>query len=588
MTNAFQSILEQGPEEQKREIQGAVGGASLPEIKTLSTSKTNKKCVPILRRAKKLIDIHDYSGAAKLAMRALDIDEGFSLANHVMAIALEKLGHLSKSLEFYERAWRLDPTDGEVYQNLALVAWKLDMLPAAEKFLQLFLELQPGNPNGVINLGGVLRDLGRFDEAVELIRAAIYGHQDHAMLWNALATVLLESGQPEQALTFYDEALRLDPQSARIWHNTAYAAGLAGDRARAAEAGEKALAMTTSPEDRSTIEYGLSQAYLALGRLEEGWKAHMARFDPNGVVNMLSIIDAPRWDGDEDITGKHVLLMGEQGLGDEVLYMNAAQDFIDAVGPKGRVDFAVERRLMPVVERTYAPQTLVRHLTVNREGRQIRIIPDIKEWSDYDYYVPMGNAVAAHRKSIADFPDHKGYLVPDPKKVKAMREAVAALPAGPKVGLCWKSMVMNANRSKYFSPFEAWKPILQTPGTVFVSMQYGDCAEEIAQAQKELGVTIHELPDLDLKDDLDGVAAAGLALDITIGPMNASTNLSAAHGGMVWFLASPDHWPLHSTGTIPWYPTARVFSPKQFGAWDETMKRVADALAEETRAKKAA
>jgi tetratricopeptide (TPR) repeat protein len=273
-------MLDQGPDQQKRTLRGAVGGARLPDIDQSNGNKAYKKIVPILRRSKKLIDVHDYPGAAKLAMRALDMDENCALSNHIMGICLDKLGHLSKALEFYERAWRLDPTDGEVYQNLALVAWKLDMLPAAEKFLQLFLEMQPGNVNGVINLGGVLRDMGRFDEAVELIRAAIYGHQDQSMLWNALATVLLESGQPEQGLTFYDEALRLEPNNARIWHNMAYAAGLAGDRARAAEAGEKALAMTTAPEDRSTIEYGLSQAYLALGQLEKGWHAHMARFDP--------------------------------------------------------------------------------------------------------------------------------------------------------------------------------------------------------------------------------------------------------------------------------------------------------------------
>ncbi len=578
MSTDIQSIIKQKTDEAKRVPKGAIGGACLPELATNGSNKTVNKILPVLRRAKKMIDAGDYPSGAKLALRAINMDENCALANHVMAIALEKLGHLSKALEFYERAWRQDPNDGEVYQNLALVAWKLDMLPAAEKFLQLFLEISPGNVNGVINLSGVLRDQGRFEEAVELTRAAIYTHQDNAMLWNALATVLLESGDPFQAMTFYDEALRLDPDSARIWHNMAYAAGLAGDRELAASAGEKALAMSTVPEDRATIEYGLSQSCLALGQLEKGWRAHLSRFDPAGPSNMLYAIDAPRWDGEEDLTGKRVLLMGEQGLGDEVLYMNAAQDFMDAIGPNGRVDFAVERRLIGVVQRTYSPRKIMRHFNVNREGRQIRVIPDVKDWSAYDYYVPLGNAVAAQRKSLEDFPDHKGYLVPDPEKVKTMEKAVAALPAGPKIGLCWKSMVMNANRAKYFSPFDAWKPVLQTPGAVFVSMQYGDCAEEIAQAQKDLGVTIHELPGLDLKEDLDGVAAAGLALDLTIGPMNASTNLAAAHGGIVWFLASPDHWPLHSTGTIPWYPTSRVFSPEQFGKWDETMQRVAKTL----------
>ncbi len=593
MSSAIQNmhaskILEQAAEQPKRSLKGAVGGAALPALGMGGRSKSSKKIIPILRRAKKLIDANDHAAAAKLAIRALDIDEDNSPANHIMAIALEKLGHLSKALEFYERAWRADPSDGEIYQNIALVAWKLDMLPAAEKFLQLFLDLQPGDPNGVINLGGVLRDLGKFEEAIELIRAAIYTHQDNSMLWNALGTVLLEFGDPIQALTFYDEALRLEPDSARVWHNIAYAAGMAGDRARSAEAGEKALGLSTDLEDRATIEQGLSHSYLALGRLEEGWEAYLSRFDPHGDAHAINLLDAPRWDCQGDITGKRVLLVGEQGLGDEILYMNAAQDFIDAVGPKGQVDFAVEPRLMPMVKRSFAPKTLVRHMTVSREGKQYRIIPDIKDWSVYDYYVPMGNAVAAHRQTLNSFPQHHGYLTPDTQKSKAMAKAMAALPTGPKIGLCWKSMVMTVSRAKYFSPFEAWKPVLKTPGAVFVSMQYGDCTEEIKQAEKELGVTIHEIPGLDLKDDLDGVAAAGLALDLTIGPMNASTNLAAAHGGLVWFLASADHWPLHATGAIPWYPDAQVFSPKQFGVWDETMTRLADTLAQEIKTQKAA
>ncbi len=588
MDSSLKEFLDAAPEPQKRDTLGAAGGASLPAIAASSEQKVPPKVLAVLRRAKAQLDAHNFPAAAKLCLRALDMDENCALANHVMGIALDKLGHLSKALEFYERAITLNAGEAEVYQNIALVAWKLDMLEAAEKFLQVFLQLRPGDANGVINLGGVLRDQGRFDEAVELIRACIYANPDKAMLWNALATVLLEAGDPHQALTFFDEALRLEPQSGRIWHNLAYAASLAGDRARAVEAGEKALKLSKDPEDRATIEYGLSQAYLALGRLREGWKAHLSRFDPASPVNMLIAIDAPRWDGEGDLKGKRVLLMGEQGLGDEVLYMNGAADFIALLGPHGQADFAVEKRLMPVVARTFAPENLYRHMTVTREGRQIRIIPDVTDWSAYDYYVPLGNALMAVRQSLSDFPDHSGYLQPDPDKLAAMREAVAALPPGPRVGLCWKSMVMTANRSKYFSPFEAWKPVLKTPGAVFVSMQYGDCTAEIAQAQEELGVTIHELPGLDLKDDLDGVAAAGMALDLTIGPMNASTNLAAAHGGLVWFLASPDHWPLHSTGRLPWYPSARVFSPEDFGQWGPVMDNVAAALAQTVSTRKAA
>ena len=588
VTTAIQTILAGKPEQQKRALKASVSGTRLPELSATGQNKTIKKIIPILRRAKKLIDNHDFVGAAKLAHRAVKIDENCALANHLLALALDKLGHLSKALEFYERAWKADPENADIYQNIAMVAWKLDMLPTAEKFLQIYLQKCPADPAGTVNLTGILRDMGRFDEAVELARAAIYAHQDNSTLWNALATVLLESGDPEQALVFFDEALRLAPQSARVLHNTAYAALMTGDKERAINAGEQALHLSDCQEDRAAIEYCLSQAYLAKGQIKKGWQAYLSRFDPHNTEHPLNVIKAPRWDFDKDITGKRVMLMGEQGLGDEILYMNAAQDFIDAVGPDGQVDFAVEKRLMPMVKRTFAPRVLVRHMTIKHEGRQVRIIPDIEDWSVYDYFVPMGNAVAAHRQGLKDFPNHHGYLAADPVKVKAMQDAIAALPAGPKIGLCWKSMIMSANRAKYFSPFDAWKPVLQVENAVFVSMQYGDCEAEIAQAQKELGVTIHQIPGLDLKDDLDGVAAAGMALDLTIGPMNASTNLSASHGGPVWFLASADHWPLHATGGIPWYPAARVFSPKRFGAWDETMQRVAAALAEKVSAQKAA
>ncbi len=37
-----------------------------------------------------------------------------------------------------------------------------------------------------------------------------------------------------------------------------------------------------------------------------------------------------------------------------------------------------------------------------------------------------------------------------------------------KVGLCWRSMMLGAKRAKYFSPIDAWGPILQTPGVTFI------------------------------------------------------------------------------------------------------------------------
>ena len=76
-------------------------------------------------------------------------------------------------------------------------------------------------------------------------------------------------------------------------------------------------------------------------------------------------------------------------------------------------------------------------------------------------------------------------------------------------------MKMEFARQRYYSPFELWTPVLKTPGVSFVNVQYGDCEAEIEWARRELGVDIWTPPGIDLKDDLDDIAALSTALDLT-------------------------------------------------------------------------
>ena len=70
-------------------------------------------------------------------------------------------------------------------------------------------------------------------------------------------------------------------------------------------------------------------------------------------------------------------------------------------------------------------------------------------------------------------------------RVAEFRDKLAKLP-GKKVGVCWRSMMLGAKRAKYFSAIDGWVPLLKTPGVSFVNLQYGDCAEEIAQRRRAM------------------------------------------------------------------------------------------------------
>lgn len=550
------------------------------------------KAVAILKRAMRLADGEraDIARGARLALDAIDIAPDFALGYHGLAICLERLGRLSKALECYERAWRLDPATPELYLNLAMLAWKLDMLDGAEKFLRLFIQMAPDSLSGPINLGGVLRDKGEFESSIELLRAAIYANPESYELWNSLGTTLLEAGRYDEAQVFYTEALRLKPDFARGHHNLAFTYELTGEAEKAVDAFKTALRNPASPNDEILMRHGLSHALLAAGRLEEGWDAYDVRLDLRYPSATRFMIDAPRWDGADPsvLAGKCALLCGEQGLGDEVLFVQIARDMLEAVGPDGELRIAVEHRLVPMVARALPGARVIRHNTVRREGADWRWVEPV-EGRALDVWAPMIQPVRCFRKRVPDDFPATPFLVPDPEQVARWREQLAGYGPGLKVGLLWRSLKMDVKRSKYFTAFEQWERVLKTPGVNFVNLQYGEVADDLKRAEDELGVRIVQPEGIDLRNDLDGVSALGRALDLVVGPTNAASNIAAASGGEVWFVHPHRNvWTHMGYGKSPWYPNTRSFFRGATTDWTPVMIDVARALDERAAVYKAA
>jgi hypothetical protein len=322
---------------------------------------------------------------------------------------------------------------------------------------------------------------------------------------------------------------------------------------------------------------------IALGRIREGWDEYEARLNHALSISVFNV-GGPRWEPGAELKGKTFLVFGEQGLGDEVLFANTLPDVIEALGPEGRLHIGVEHRLAPLFQRSFPTAVVGPHATYEVSGKKIRTAPAIEDLSVLDLWAPMGSLLRQYRPTADAFPDRERFLVADPERVTHWTKVLEAAPKGPKVGLLWKSAVKANARHRFFSPFEHWAPVLQQPGVCFVNMQYGDCSEEIEFVRRELGVEIWQPPGIDLKQDLDDVAALSCALDLTIGFSNATVNLAAACGAPTWLLTVPGAWPRLGTERYPWYPQTRIFATKAYGEWNGVMSEVAEALAAFTAA----
>src|SRR3954466_5677797 len=143
--------------------------------------KTRHRSNVALKRAIRTWRKGDIVKAGQWALKATDIDNQNSKAFHVLAMALERMGHLHKALITYERAFELDPEDPELLINLGLTAWNLKLTDGAAKMFQLYIASCPDSPLGYNNLGSIQSDMGTPDVAIETLRAALFRMPNEAI-----------------------------------------------------------------------------------------------------------------------------------------------------------------------------------------------------------------------------------------------------------------------------------------------------------------------------------------------------------------------------------------------------------------------
>ena len=402
------------------------------------------------------------------------------------------------------------------------------------------------------------------------------------ILWNSLATVLAESSRAAESIQFYQEAVRLDPQFSRPYHNLGYAYSHLGLLEEALAAYDGALERVTDPGERVEGLHSRSICLIGMGRLEEGWREYEIRRATHFRAYVNQMLKAPYWQG-ENLDGKRILVIGEQGLGDEFMFANALPDLIRAVGANGKVQIAVDPRLVPLFQRSFPDAQVGSYddrKLVHRDGdKELRFIPWATANGEPDYQVLMGSLLQYFRKRLQDFP-REAFLVPDAARVEQYRAQLAALGSGPFAGICWRSMMMTGKRGKYYSALDEWAPILKTPGVTFINVQYGDCADELARAQEMHGMKIHSIEGLDLKQDIEGAAALSAALDLVISAPTAAAATAGSVGTETWFLTAGRTWPQLGTDEFPWYRATKVLSPEKFGDWASLMPKVAQRLAD--------
>jgi tetratricopeptide (TPR) repeat protein len=483
--------------------------------------------------------------------------------------------NLPAAFDAYQHALSLAPDSAEIIHHLADLAFRLTQWDVAEKLYAHLCARDAADVAGMTGYAATLREQGRYDDAIELLKTALGHAPQVAALWESLGSVMLSQCNRDMALVFLDEALRLDPGNLPALFNRGCVRMEKGDLTGGlADVSDCARRFKDTGNQRSA-ELTCAHAALALGDLKAGWQWYEARHMRGTSREIDYRLKPPRWKPGQTIAGKRLFVSAEQGLGDEILFASLLPDLVEALGD-GRLGIGVEPRLVPLFQRSFPEATVVAHHTEMRDGCIRRDFPDL-DAKAFDLWALMGDFLTGLRGAVRDFPRNPAFLTADPERVVYWRGYLAGLNAKPKVGVIWKSLKSSALRDRAFSPFEEWQGILSTPGIQCINLQYGDAEAELA-ATRAAGLDIHTPVGIDLKQDLDDLAALCVALDLVVGPPTATTNLAAACGTPIWLITPPQPWLALGESYYPWYPRSQLFIAPGVDEWAPVMASIAESL----------
>jgi Flp pilus assembly protein TadD len=545
------SLLEQ-EQAQHGDASLAVGAAS-PE-----TLKVN----PSLARVRALADDGKLSEAIDACERLVQAESD----NPNISIELFRLyrdsGDVTTGLDVLAAYLSRCPDDVDVQCELALALIRERQFKAAKPLLQKALSIRPDDVDLLVGMAETRVEQGRYADAGELMERA-FAVDSGLHMKGRLAASHLARCNYAMALDLVDEMLQEEP---RISDSVV---GIRVEALTHLGRHDEALPILDDFISRYPNEperrFPRATIHLLNERFGDGWDDYA--FRNLASVKHLRMVAFPMWKG-EALKGKSVLILAEQGLGDQVMFASCLPDVL-ALDPS-RVVVEVVDRIAPTIARSFPACEVV-------ATKQDSTLNWVKEVGEIDYFIPMGDLPQYFRRDVAAFPQHTGYLRASPARVDHWRQTLAALGPRPKIGVSWRGGTEQTRSVLRTMSAHQVGGLAGAAQADWICVQYGSVESDLGLAAGN-GMALHYWPEA--ISDLDEFAALISALDLVITVCNTTVHYAGALGRPVWVMAPrvPEWRYGLQFRALPWYPSSVMYRQSSDGDWEDVLRRVSHDL----------
>ena len=358
-----------------------------------------------------------------------------------------------------------------------------------------------------------------------------------------------EQHKPDLALACYAQAFVQDYTSTSAFNNYGNVMREMGFPDRAQPFLEHAIRMDPSNE---TARFNLAVCLLLQGNYQQGWPAYEDRWNFAHLKGTLPNLAQPRWTG-EDLSGKTILVIGEQGLGDTIQFSR----FTLTLREMGaQVIMVVDAGMVGL----FGPGTFAYNDAL----------------PEFDYWTTIMSIPGILGMTLDRLFSPLGYLQADAKSVAEWQTRL-----GPRrrlrVGFSWAGRKDTWIHQHKSVPFEQIVELVKSnPQHEWINLQV-DATDEESHTLSAIGCATYPGAINSMADS----AALITCMDVVVSVDTAVSHLAGALGRPTWIMLNQYgtdwRWLLNRADS-PWYPTVRLFRQPTIGNWGPVVTQISKHL----------
>lgn len=428
------------------------------------------------------------------------------------------------------------PNDWRALFLMGLVMLRSENPGAGYTFCKRAAEAKPDDHRPWNNLAKACHETFRYDESREYLEKALALKPDSAAALQNMAVTVLNTGRPQDVFELAGKAEKIDP--------------------------------SVRPQARDCM----AQAHFSLGQWRQGWEDFHATLG-NKFRRIKHYPNDAEWNGPlfgddtrfaPNLAGNKVrpiVIYGEQGIGDEIFFMNMAQPLADFGLP---IHIDCDARLEGLFRRSF-PWARV-HGTRRVER------PD---WCDPDMgylKAPMGALGRwANWDTDKDWPG-TAYLTPCPYRRFQWQSLFRKAGRSPVIGIAWTGGAPKTGSADKSMGIDTLKPLFDAfPAAQFVSLEHKARGAVVARVANESKRHIAHFPWAVETADYDNTAAIVSTCDVVVTVMTSVAHLASALGVPTWMMLPvrpTPAWRYHGRGpAVPYYKAMRIVRQRERGDW---------------------